>query len=361
MKKKIAVIFGTRPEIIKISPFIKGALRRNWNFFVIHTGQHYSEIMDKVFRENFSLPEPKYNLEVGSGTHAEQVGKMMIGIEKVLLEEKPDYVCVYADLNSSLAGALAAAKLNIPIIQLEGGLRSFDRTMPEEVNRVVTDRLASYLFAPTQLQKEHLEKEGITENIFVVGNLIADVVNEVLPKAIKENKIHERLGLENGKYFLATIHRPAAVDNPENFQKLLSGLALVAGHYQWPVIYPIHPRSKKNLDVFGLTMPAGIRPVEPLGYLDFMSLASRSKVIFSDSGSIQEEASIMQVPLVSLRENTERPESLEIGSNVLAGFEPETILEKAKIMAERRKDWRHPYGENVAEKMLDILEEKLEL
>src|SRR3989344_4583688 len=180
MKKKIAVIFGTRPEIIKISPFIKGATRRGWNFFVIHTGQHYSEIMDKVFWETFSLQEPKYNLGIGSG--------------KVLLEEKPDYVCVYADLNSSLAGALAAAKLNIQIIQLEGGLRSYDRTMPEEVNRVVTDRLASYLFAPTQLQKEHLEKEGITENIFVVGNLIADVVNEVLPKAIKENKIHERLG-----------------------------------------------------------------------------------------------------------------------------------------------------------------------
>ena len=361
MKKKLAVIFGTRPEIIKISPFIKGARARGWNFFVIHTGQHYSEIMDKVFWETFSLQEPKYNLGIGSGTHAEQVGKMMIGIEKVLLEEKPDYVCVYADLNSSLAGALAAAKLNIPIIQLEGGLRSYDRTMPEEVNRVVTDRLASYLFAPTQLQKEHLEKEGITENIFVVGNLIADVVKDVLPKALQADKIREHLGLENGKYFLATIHRPAAVDNPVNFQKLLSGLALVAEHYQWPVIYPIHPRSKKNLDVFGLSMPAGIRPVEPLGYLDFMSLASQAKVILSDSGSIQEESAIMGVPLVSLRENTERPESLEAGSNVLAGFEPGTILEKVKIMAERRRDWRHPYGENVAEKMLDILEEKLEL
>ncbi|MDP3784924.1 MAG: UDP-N-acetylglucosamine 2-epimerase (non-hydrolyzing) [bacterium] len=361
MKKKIAIIFGTRPEIIKISPFIQGASARGWNFFVIHTGQHYSEIMDKVFRKNFSLPEPKYNLEVGSGTHAEQVGKMMIETEKVLLEEKPDYICVYADLNSSLAGALAAAKLNIPIIQLEGGLRSFDRTMPEEVNRVVVDRLASYLFAPTQLQREHLEREGITENIFVVGNLIADVVKDVLLKAIKENKIHERLGLESGKYFLATIHRPAAVDNPGNFQKLLSGLALVAEHYQWPVIYPIHPRSQKNLDISGLSVPRGIRLVEPLGYLDFLSLASQSKIILSDSGGIQEEASIMQVPLVSLRENTERQETLALGSNVLAGFEPETILEKAKIMAERRRNWRHPYGENVAEKMLNILEKKLGL
>lgn len=341
-----------------MAPFIKEALARKADFFIIHTGQHYSDIMDKIFWDNLALPSPKYNLGVGSGTHAEQVGKMMIAIEKVLMEEKPDYVCVYADLNSSIAGALAAAKLGIPIIQLEAGLRSFDRAMPEEINRLVVDRLASCLFAPTELQKGHLSKEGITENVFLVGNLIADVVGANLPVALKESRILDILKLEPKKYFLATVHRAGGVDSKENFGNILAGLAKAADYFKLPVIYPIHPRSRKNLELFGLTVSPGVRLIEPQSYFDFLALAANSKLILSDSGGIQEEAAIMRVPLVTLRENTERQETLTMGSNVLAGFDPEEIFAKAKAMAEKAKDWQHPYGRNVAVKMWDILEEK---
>lgn len=357
--KKFALIFGTRPEIIKMAPFIKEALARKVNFFIIHTGQHYSEVMDKVFWENLDLPDPKYNLGVGSGSHAEQVGKMMIAIEKVLLEERPDYVCVYADLNSSIAGALASAKLGIPIIQLEAGLRSFDRAMPEEINRLVVDRLAQYLFPPTPLQKEHLKRDGITENAFIVGNLIVDVVSENLPKALQRSSILQKLGLEDNKYFLATIHRAGAVDSRENFSNLLSGLEMVGSYFKLPVIYPIHPRSRKNLELYGLKVGEGLRLMEPLDYFDFLALAQRAKLILSDSGGIQEEAAIMQVPLVTLRENTERQETLAIGSNIIAGYKPERIFACAKEMADKSRNWQHPYGENVAPKMWDVLEEKL--
>ncbi|MDP3729385.1 MAG: UDP-N-acetylglucosamine 2-epimerase (non-hydrolyzing) [bacterium] len=358
MNKKIALVFGTRPEIIKMSPFIKELIARHHDFFIIHTGQHYSDSMDKIFWENFSLSEPKYKLGVGSSTHAEQVGKMMIGIEKICMEEKPDCVTVYGDPNSSVAGALVAAKLNIPFVQMEGGLRSYDRTMPEEVNRLVTDRLASCIFAPTNLQKEHLQQEGITNNVFVVGNLISDVVKKMLPIALRASNVNERLGVKKGEYFLATIHRQQAVDIPQNFQNILSGLGLIADAFQLPVIYAIHPRAKKNLETFKLTVNKGVRLIDPVDYFDFMALSAGAKVVLSDSGGIQEETCIMGVPLVTLRENTERQETLTLGSNVLGGFEPAVILAKVKEMAYRPLDWQHPYGSNVAQKMVDILEKE---
>ncbi|MDO8499682.1 MAG: UDP-N-acetylglucosamine 2-epimerase (non-hydrolyzing) [bacterium] len=353
--KTIAFIFGTRPEIIKMSPLVKGMERRGLPFFVIHTGQHYSEIMDKVFWKNLSLPEPKYNLGVGSGTHAEQVGKMMIAIEPVLMQEKPDFVAVYADLNSSIAGALVAAKLHIPIIQLEAGLRSFDRDMPEEVNRLVVDRLARLLFAPTPLQRDHLRAEGITEGVEVTGNLIVDAIAENLPKAAEQSSILSRLELTPKSYFLMTTHRPAVVDHKEVFAKIFAGMDLIFREFGLPIIYPIHPRSRKNLELFSLTVPAGVRLIDPLDYFDFLTLSKNAKLILSDSGGIQEEAAIMRVPLVTLRENTERQETLTLGSNVLAGFEPESILAKTQTMLSRPPEWQHPYGEAVAEKMLDIL------
>ena len=351
--KKIAFIFGTRPEIIKMSPLIKEAERRGLSFFVIHTGQHYSEIMDKVFWKNLELPDPKYNLGVGSGTHAEQVGKMMMAIEPVLIAEKPDFVAVYADLNSSIAGALAAAKLNIPIIQLEAGLRSFDRSMPEEINRLVVDRLAKYYFAPTELQRQHLLNDGVVDGVFVVGNLIADAISENLPKAAAQSSILSRLNISPKNYFLITVHRPAAVDHKEVFSKILSGIGQVADEFHMPIIYPIHPRSRKNLENFSLAIPSGITLIDPLDYFDFLTLSANAKLILSDSGGIQEEAAIMQVPLVTLRENTERQETLTLGSNILAGFELDSIISKTREMLSRASNWQHPYGENVAKQMLD--------
>ncbi len=353
--KKIAFIFGTRPEIIKMSPLIKGMELRGLPFFVIHTGQHYSTIMDTVFWENLSLPDPKYNLGIGSGTHAEQVGKMMMAIEPVLLEEKPDFVAVYADLNSSIAGALVAAKLNIPIIQLEAGLRSFDRTMPEEINRLVVDRLAHTLFAPTPLQQEHLRAEGIIEGVQMVGNLIVDAITENVIKAAAHSSILSQLELTPKNYFLMTMHRPAVVDHKENFSKVFAGMELIVRKFNLPIIYPIHPRSRKNLATFSLPVPNGVRLIDPLDYFDFLTLSANAKLILSDSGGIQEEAAIMRVPLVTLRKNTERQETLTIGSNILAGFEPTSIVEKAREMLKRPTDWQHPYGEGVSEKMLDIL------
>lgn len=359
--KRLALIFGTRPEIIKMSPFIKGLEARGRDFFIIHTGQHYSAQMDKVFWENFALPQAAYNLGVGSGTQATQVGNMMIGIEAVLIKEKPSAVVVYADPNSAIAGALAAAKLNIPIIQLEGGLRSYDRTMPEEVNRLVVDRLANYIFAPTKLQRAHLNKEGIVKNVFVVGNLIADVVAEMLPRVERQSVIHQTLGLKKGEYFLATVHRAGAVDDRKNFSDILEGLGQVSAHFKLPVIYPMHPRAKKNMAEFELTVPRGVTLIEPADYFDFLALLAHAKVVLTDSGGLQEEGCILHVPVVSLRPNTERQETLALGSNVLSGYEPKSILQKTKLMAKKKRTWRHPYGKDVAKNMLDILEKKLEL
>ncbi len=360
MSKKFAFVLGTRPEIIKMSPLIKEAQIRGLNFFIIHTGQHYSELLDKVFWDNFNLPEPKYKLGVGSGTQAEQVGKMMIGIEEVLIKERPDYVTAYADPNSAVASALAAAKLGIPIIQLEAGLRSFDRLMPEEINRLVVDRLAAYHFAPTPLQREHLASEGIKGKVFVFGNLIADVVSSMLPVALEKSDIHKKLGLEPEKYFVATVHRAAAVDIAENFAKLLLGLGHVAETYKLPVIYPMHPHAKKNLEIFGLAVPAGVKIIEPADYINFLALAAKAKLILSDSGGIQEEAAIMRVPLVTLRENTERQETIALGSNIIAGFDSEKIVEAVGVMMNKPRDWQHPYGARVAEQMINIFKTELQ-
>ncbi len=356
MAKRLAILFGTRPEIIKMAPFIKAALARRADFFVIHTGQHYSEIMDKVFWRNLELPDPKYNLGVGSGSHAEQVGKMMMGIEKVLVEERPDLVCVYADLNTSIAGALAAAKLGIPILQLEAGLRSFDRAMPEEINRLVVDRLATHYFAPTELQREHLRREGIVERVHVTGNLIADAVAGALPTALATSDVLARLGLRPKGYALATVHRAGAVDSKGTFGRLLEGLGRVAAENGLPVLYPVHPRSRKNLEAFALPVPDGVRLTEPVDYFDFLTLEANARLILSDSGGIQEEAAILGVPLVTLRENTERQETVTLGSNVIAGYDPARIAAAAKDMLARPAAWRHPYGERVAERMWDIME-----
>lgn len=342
-----------------MAPLIKEALRQELPFFVVHSGQHYSEIMDKVFWDNLDLPEPTYNLGVGSGTHAEQVGRMMIALEPVLLKEKPDVVGVYADLNTSLAGALVAAKIGIPIVQLEAGLRSFDRSMPEEINRLVVDRLATMHFAPTPLQQEHLRREGMTKRVHVLGNLIADVVTEMAPLAKQKSDIMNRLDMKEKGFFLATIHRQSGVDVPENFKHMLTGLGRIADEYNMPVIYPIHPRSRKNVDTFGIDLPEGIRMIDPLDYIDFLMLLQNARLLLSDSGGLQEEACILHIPLVTLRENTERQETITLGANVLSGFEPDSIVKKTRMMLDRSTDWNHPYGKNVASAMLDRIKELL--
>lgn len=329
-KPMISIVLGTRPEIIKFSPIIRECERLNLDYFILHTGQHYSYNMDRVFFEQLELPEAKYNLDVGSGTHGRQTGEMLVGIEKILRKELPDVVLVEGDTNTVLAGALATVKLGIKVGHVEAGLRSYDRRMPEEINRVLVDHCSDYLFAPTEKSKQILIDEGIqADKIFMTGNTIVDAVYWNLELAKKKADIFNKLNLTERGYFLATIHRQENVDNKTRFKNILEGLEKVNERFDTPVLYAIHPRAKKQMEMLGLKQ-SRIDLIEPLDYLNFLFLESRAKLVFTDSGGVQEESCILNVPCITLRDNTERPETLEAGANILAGTKPETIVEKGR-------------------------------
>jgi UDP-N-acetylglucosamine 2-epimerase (non-hydrolysing) len=353
---KISIILGTRPEIIKMSPVIRECEHLGLDYFILHTGQHYSYNLDKVFFNQLELPNAKYNLDVGSGTHAEQTAKILMGIEKILMKEKPGIVLVEGDTNTVLAGALASTKLGIKVGHVEAGLRSYDKTMPEEINRVLTDHCSNYLFAPTEKSRQILLGEGIPdEKIFVTGNTIVDAVYQNL--SISENRINPLNDLElvPKEYFLVTAHRQENVDNEERSNGIIKGLELVADEFDLPVIYPIHPRARKMMNHFGLKTN-GIEFIEPLDYLSFVQLEAKAKLVLTDSGGVQEVACILKVPCVTLRDNTERPETLEVGSNVLAGTTSEKILECAKEMLNKNNKWYNPFGDGKAgERIVEIL------
>ena len=344
----IAIILGTRPEIIKMSPITRECDRLGLEYFILHTGQHYSYNLDKVFFEQLGLPSPKYNLGVGSGTHAEETGKMLIGIEGVLLKEKPDVVLVEGDTNTVLAGALAASKLHIKAGHVEAGLRSYDRQMPEEINRTLTDHCSDYLFAPTEKAKTILLGEGISDDkIFVTGNTIVDAIYQNLDIANKEVNTLDALHLAPREYFLVTLHRQENVDDSARLASILEGLDKVATEFHLPVVYPIHPRSRKMMTQFGLE-PRNLKLIEPVDFLDFLQLESNARLILTDSGGVQEEACILGVPCVTLRDNTERPETIEVGSNILAGASPDRILEHTELMLNRESNWTNPFGDGEA-------------
>ncbi len=357
---KIAIVLGTRPEIIKMAPVIRELERRKIKFFILHTGQHYSYNLDRVFFEQLELSRPKYNLGVGSGSHAEETGKMLIGIEKILLKEKPDIVLVEGDTNSVLAGALAAAKLHIKVGHVEAGLRSYDSQMPEEINRTLTDHCSDYLFAPTQKAKAILLGEGIPEErIFVTGNTIVDAIYQNLEIAKERGNTLSSLHLNPKEYFLVTLHRQGNVDNRSRFTSILEGLDEIATKFHLPIVYPIHPRSEKMMTEFTLS-PRGLRVIEPVDFLDFLQLESSARLILTDSGGVQEEACILGIPCVTLRDNTERPETLEVGSNILAGVLPDRIVECSEAMQDRADNWKNPFGDGKAGKRIaDIVETKL--
>ncbi|MFW0860121.1 MAG: non-hydrolyzing UDP-N-acetylglucosamine 2-epimerase [Dehalococcoidia bacterium] len=352
---KVAIILGTRPEIIKMSPVIRALDKynsepgtSNIEHFILHTGQHYSYNLDRVFFEQLRLPSAKYNLEVGSGSHAGQTGKILIGVEKVLQDESPDVVLVEGDTNSVLAGALAASKLHIKVGHVEAGLRSYDRRMPEEINRTLTDHCSDYLFAPTDNAKAILLGEGIPEErIFVTGNTIVDAIYQNLEIAKEKGNALSSLCLKPGEYFLVTVHRQENVDNRARFASILEGLDGVAAEFEMPVIYPIHPRSRKMMAEFGL-QSRRLRLVEPVDFLEFLQLENNAWLILTDSGGVQEEACILNVPCVTLRDSTERPETLEVGSNILAGTIPQKILESTQMMIGRKNDWENPFGDGKA-------------
>ncbi len=353
---KTALVLGTRPEIIKMAPVIRALEKGQNNYFVLHTGQHYSYNLDGVFFEQLELPQPKYNLDVGSGSHAEQTGKILIGLGKVLLEEKPDIVLVEGDTNSVLAGALAATKLHIKVGHVEAGLRSYDREMPEEINRTLTDHCSDYLFAPTEKAKSILLSESVPEEkIFVTGNTIVDAVHQHLEMAQKKGGTLDALNLKPKEYFVATLHRQENVDNRLRFASILEGLDKVAGYFHIPVVYPVHPHSRKRMSEFNLK-PQNLTLVDPVDFLGFLQLESNARLILTDSGGVQEEACILGVPCVTLRDNTERPETLEVSANVLAGASPDKIIECSKLMLGRNNDWQNPFGDGkTGERIVSII------
>ena len=359
IRMRISMIIGTRPEIIKMSPIIRECEKQNMEYFMLHTGQHYSYELDKVFFEELELPEAKYNLNVGSGSHAYEIGKMLIGIERIMLKEEPDVVLIEGDTNTVLAGAIVASKLDIKIGHVEAGLRSYDRNMPEEINRRLTDHCSDYLFAPTIKAKEILLGEGIPEEkIFVTGNTIVDAVYQNLEIAKKKVKITNERNLN---FFLVTAHRQENVDVKEKLEGILDGLEVLYKEFCLPIIFPVHPRTKKRIKDFRLEVPNGIRLIEPLGFLEFLQLEANAKLVLTDSGGVQEEACILGVPCVTLRDNTERPETLEVGSNILAGTNKERILKCSKEMLNKNKErkWKNPFGNGKAGEMIVGILQKL--
>lgn len=352
---KIAIILGTRPEIIKMSPIIRECEKRCIDYFVLHTGQHYSYNMDRIFFEQFNLPEPKYNLDVGSGTHGEQTAKMVVGIEKILMIEKPDIILVEGDTNTVLAGALAATKLHIKVGHVEAGLRSYDRSMPEEINRVLTDHCSDHLFAPTEKSMQILLNEGITKDkILVTGNTIVDAICQNLK--LSKSSVLDDLGIKKKEYILVTAHRRENVDSLYRFKGILDGICSVSTEFGLPIIYPIHPKSMMMMKNFGLDVDRNIKLIEPLDYLNFLQLEANAKMVLTDSGGVQEETCILGVPCVTLRDNTERPETIDVGSNMLSGTNPLRILECAASMSRVNNHWTNPFGDgNAAERIVNTI------
>ncbi|WP_394346450.1 non-hydrolyzing UDP-N-acetylglucosamine 2-epimerase [Haloarcula amylovorans] len=357
---KIAIVLGTRPEIIKLSPVIRECERQDIDFELIHTGQHYSENLDQVFFDQLELPEPDYHLKVGSKSHGQQTAAMIAGIEDILVDTEPDILLVQGDTNSVLAGAIAASKLDMDLGHVEAGLRSFNREMPEETNRVLTDHTADHLFAPTAQSVQYLRSENIDENrIHQTGNTVVDAVHQHASLAEKNSSVLQRLGLEQGEYILMTAHRPGNVDDAESFQALLRGMSNLGMDLGLDVIYPIHPRAEASLDELDVDVPEQITLVEPQEYLDFLRLEAHARLIGTDSGGIQEEACILGVPCVTLREETERPETIEVGANMLVGTDPERITSGAYEMLAKATDWTNPFGSgDAAIQILDIMKDE---
>ena len=358
MRPTLAIILGTRPELIKCAPVILEAQRRGMPIGIIHTGQHYSPELDGVFFSELNLPEPVAHVHVGSHPAARQIGLMIERLADVLDELKPQAVLVEGDTNSVLAGAFAAYKAGIPVAHLEAGLRSDDWTMPEEANRVLTDRISKWLFCPTDLQRQRLAQEGIThDGVHVVGNTIVDASLHYAKVAYEKSDIAERLGIANRPYALLTMHRPSNVDDPERLRALVESIGNAARQRDLRVVFPVHPRTKQALDANGVTLGDGFIATGPIGYLDLLRLQCSAHVVLTDSGGIQEEACTLRVPCVTLRANTERPETLDVGSNVLHFDTDAGSLSLAmRAMMEKERNWPNPFGDGTtARRVLDIL------
>ncbi len=358
---KIGIIIGTRPEIIKMAPIIRECQNRKIPFFIIHSNQHYSADMDSVFFEELKLPTPNYNLHVGSGLHSNQTGNILIKMEPILEDEKPNIVLVQGDTNTVLAGALAASKLNIKVGHIEAGLRSYDRTMPEETNRILTDHMSEYLFSVSKTQSDILKHEGIAQNkVHQVGNTISDSLFQHIPLAEESSDVLSKLKIKPNNYILVTAHRASNVDIHSHLEELVNTINSISSKYNKTIVWPIHPRTKKKVEEHHVELNDSIILTPPLGYLDFIKLQKNASVIMTDSGGIQEEACILNIPCITLRENTERPETIDVGANVLVGRNKEkTIQAVDRWLSQQECNWINPFGDGTVSKtIIDILEEK---
>jgi UDP-GlcNAc3NAcA epimerase len=319
---KILSIVGARPEFIQAAP-ISRVLRQRHQEVLVHTGQHYDYRMSQTFFDELGIPTPDYNLEVGSGTHAQQTADMLVRLEETLLKEKPDLVIVRGDTNSTLAGGLAASKLHIPTAHVEAGERSFDRSMPEEINRLVVDHLSDLHFCASKGAFNHLIVEGIHANVHLTGDVMLDAMLSNRPLARAKSTILSKLGLSSRSYALVTVHRASNTDDPERLNSIVNALNAV----DEIVVFPVHPRTLKALEAIGAQFKQHVRLIEPVGYFDMMMLEENARLIVTDSGGVQREAYFLGVPSLTLRENTEWVEMVEVGWNRLVGADTETILQ----------------------------------
>ncbi len=325
MSTRLAVLAGARPNFMKVAPLM-AAMARDTNFetILIHTGQHYDDSMSGTFLRDLQIPQPRHHLQVGSGTHAQQTAEIMRRLEPVLIEETPAGVIVVGDVNSTVAGALVASKLGIPVIHAEAGLRSFDRSMPEEINRVVTDAISDLLLVTEESGRANLLKEGKSESqIAFVGNLMVDSLRRHLDDALKSD-VQKRLGISETRFGLVTLHRPANVDDESKLSEIVDALRVISD--ELPLYWPVHPRTRVRLSNGGLNLSAKIYLLNPLSYFDFLHMQAKANTIFTDSGGIQEESTVLGVTCLTIRENTERPATIDYGTNCLAGTSKESIL-----------------------------------
>jgi UDP-N-acetylglucosamine 2-epimerase (non-hydrolysing) len=347
---RILHVVGARPNFMKVAPVHAALAERNGvRQILVHTGQHYDAFMSDIFFQQLNIPEPDHNLSVGSGSHAQQTADIMVRLEPVILDTKPDLVLVYGDVNSTVAAALVCSKLLVPIGHVEAGLRSFDRTMPEEINRILTDRVADYLFTPSMDGNENLDREGIPDKkVHLVGNVMIDTLIRLLPHANPS-------GLAKNRYALVTLHRPSNVDDPAELEKILGALNDIASGIE--VIFPVHPRTRQMMRELTTTeLTPNLRLVDPIGYVEFLGLQRKAALVITDSGGIQEETTFLGVPCLTVRENTERPITVSVGTNMLVGRDMDLLRAEAKkILAGKGKKggipplWDGKAGERIAD------------